>query len=221
MVQSGSPPPGGYPPQGYPPQGGGYPQPGGGYPPQGGYPQPGGYPPQGGYGGPGYGYPAPPQRSAIPKVIGILLIIFAGIGLLGAFIGLATGGGGMFNQANEMNRQFYAETAQYTRITNMLALPIALLELFAGIWAVRYKRAAPLLCTTYAVVSMINQLIGMALLFAYILPAMQKTLPHMMRAQMRGVMIAAAVISALIGFAWFLVVIILMNRPAAKEACVN
>lgn len=206
-------PPQGYPPQGYPPQG---------YPPQG-YP-PQGYPPQG---NPGYpGYPSPygygaPRRSAIPKVMGILMIIFGGLGILSALVGLATGGGfGMPSGPGAMDK-LREELTAYTQVTNGISLPLAIFHLVAGVWAVLYKRAAPLLATTYATLAMLNQVLAAFLLFSWYLPAMERLLPSSMAGPMRMGMMVGFVFGLIIGLTWPVLVLILMRRPAAMEACVN
>lgn len=228
MANAGYPPGGGIPPQGYPPQGQAPPGygPAQGYPPQG-YPPPGypppGYPPPGypppGYPSPGYGAYGAPRRSAIPKVMGILMIIFASLGILGALIGLATGGGFGLPSGGGFGQRMQEELSQYTRVTNGIALPVAFLHLLAGIWAVRYRRSAPLLATSYAVVTILNQILTAFLLFSWYLPALERALPMRFFEQMRAAMMVGFVFGLLIGLTWPLLVLILMNRPAAKEAC--
>ena len=208
-------PPQGYPPQGYPPQG--YPPQG--YPPQG-YPQQGypqqGYPQQG-YPG-GYPYGAP-RRSAIPKVIGILMIIFSSLGILLALVGLATGGGFGMPSGTGFESRMREELTSYTQVTNGIALPIAILQLLAGIWAVGYRRRAPLLATTYSVVTMLNQILSAFLLFSWYLPALEQALPARFYEQMQAAMIVGFIFGLLIGLTWPILVLVLMNRPSAKNAC--
>jgi hypothetical protein len=152
--------------------------------------------------------------------MGILMIIFGSLALLGALIGISTGGG-LMTPGSEMTRRFQEETMSFGRITNLMSLPVAVLQLVAGIWAVRYKRGAPMLATTYAVLSILIQIISLVLLWTYLLPAMEKVLPPGMAEKMRSMMIVGIVFGAVIGMVWQILVLILMNRPSARAACVN
>ncbi len=153
--------------------------------------------------------------------MGILMIIFGSLALLGALIGVATGGSGMMTGPDESFRRFQEEVGSYGRITNLISLPVAVLQLVAGIWAVRYKRGAPTLASTYAVLSILIQIVSLILLWAYVLPAMEEVLPPEMAERMRGLMTVGTVFGAVIGMVWQVLVLILMNRPSAKAACVN
>ncbi|MFH2005180.1 MAG: hypothetical protein ABI333_01205 [bacterium] len=214
----------GYPPQGYPPQG----QPPQSYPPQGyppqGYP-PQGYPPQGyppqGYPPPGYppGY-GMPLRSAIPKVMGILMIIFGSLGLLSALINLASGGGGLGMQSREVARAFQ-EMKQFQMIANLIGLPMAVLQLMAGIWAVKYKRHAQLLSNTYAGLSIAQVIGSLILVYSWLMPVLERELPGHAGENVKAMITLVFVIGGVIGMVWPVLILILMNRPNAKVACVN
>ncbi len=205
-----------------------YPPQGGGMPPQGGGGGPLGNAPQGPYAGgsylppptemPGYGYGAPPpaKRSAIPKVIGILMIIFAGLGLLGTLIGLAGGtsmphatGTGRFEDAFNTLRS-------YQTITGVIGLFIGIFHLVGGIQCVRYARNAPMLAKLYGIGAILVIIVEMSLMYAWLMPMFEGA-PAGFR-EFFGVFMF---FGAIIGCAWPVVILSLMTRPSAKAACVN
>jgi hypothetical protein len=71
------------------------------------------------------------------------------------------------------------------------------------------------------VLSILIQIVSLILLWAYVLPAMEEVLPPEMAERMRGLMTVGTVFGAVIGMVWQVLVLILMNRPSAKAACVN
>jgi len=209
-------PPGGYPPQqgGYPPQQGGYPPQQGGYPPQqGGYPpQQGGYPPQqGGY---------PPQQggmmkpSGTPKVMGILMIVFASLGLIGSLYGLAVGPKG------ELPGEFLKTVRNYGLIVDGLGLVLSVLHLVTGIFSVGYRAKAPLLSNVYGIAALVWGLLRVVLYYVMVAPAFKDLAGSVGEAagSMAGGMI---VVFAVIAAIWPILVLILMNGSKAKEACVK
>lgn len=144
------PPPGSPPPPGYPP---GYP-PGHGYPPQQGYPQ--GYPP--GYAPYGYA-PMPPQRSGIPRVLGVLAIIFSCFGLLGSAIWAF----GPLSDIKEYGASDLDPIKTWLYVWMLLSAGVFVLHLIAGIYAVQYKLTGLKLMTIYAVAALALILIDVVL----------------------------------------------------------
>ncbi|MBA2544479.1 MAG: hypothetical protein H0V17_32855 [Deltaproteobacteria bacterium] len=160
-------------------------------------------------------YPNQPQRSAIPKVIGILMIIFASLGLLGSLIGLAGGGG---NQELFRGIPEYKTWRTIELLLNVIGLAYGALHLYAGVRCVGYKANAPALAKTYAIVAMGVVLVNAILVFAWIKPLMDKALGEF--GSGAGTMFGGIMIFAtLLGLAWPTIVLILMTRPAAKAAC--
>ncbi len=204
-------PPGGYPPQ----QGGGYPpQQDGGYPPQqgGGYPpQQGGYPPQAGGGYPG-GVETP---SGTPKVMGILMIIFASLGLIASLYGLVSGPKG-----DELPGDFLDAVKSYGLIVDGSGLLLSVLHLVAGIFALGYKAKAPLLATVYGIAALAWGLIRIVLYYVIVAPAAKDlagAVGEAAGALAGGMLIVGAVIMAI----WPILVLILMNTAKAKAVCVK
>lgn len=169
----------------------------------------------------------PPRRSAIPKVIGILMIIFGGLGLLGGLVGLVSssalsgmsefgrhssyyGGSSSFDNDFSILNTY----ATFSKVTTVLGLLIAGLELFAGIALVGYKQKGLTMAKTYAIVNMVTSVLTMILVFAWLKPALSHT-------GMGGIIGAGMLAGTFLALAWPTVVLVLTSRPAAKDACTN
>ncbi len=223
-------PPGGYPPGGYPPggQGAGYQHPQGpgavqgapqqGYPYQQGAGGGAGYAPYGA--GPGYGVP---RRSSIPKVMGILMLVFGGIGLLSGLSGLISGGAGMGMGSSHSPIPMAAmeKLRDFQRLGSFVGLPLALLQCLAGLWAIRYKRAARLLSSAYAVLAMLWVVVSIAMMYSWLLPTMKRLVPSSSIGQLEAFVGFTMVVAAVIGMVWPALILILMNRRSVREACIN
>lgn len=176
-------------------------------------------PPQPGYGQPPYGHPymvmqpMMPQRSGIPKVMGILMIIFASLGMLGSLAMLAANpldkipGGGLVPGFDNLKTVI--------TILSVLGLGVGVLHLIAGIACVGYKRSGPGLALGYAIIRIVAAVIEVALVYAWMKPALE-VVPHM-KDEIIGQMIG----SSLVAIVWPVLVLILLTRPNAKAACVN
>src|SRR6185295_4728381 len=124
------------------------------------------YPPQP-YGQPYPGHYYAPQitrRSAIPKVMGILMIIFASLGLIGSLMGLVSNAGGRdaFAMVPALKTWSTIEL-----LFSLFGLGIGFLHLIAGAKAVAYKSAAPRLAVTYAIVAMVSTITHSILFYAW------------------------------------------------------
>lgn len=177
-----------------------------GYPPYPGYP---GYPPR----------PPPPaaiaqylaRRSSIPRVVGILAIIFASIGLCSAVLWV-------FGPLDDLSR--WNTTHQWSAVRSWLlvwgglSVVVFVLHLVAGIFAVMYRPSAPRLVTWYAIAALLLAALD-ALLVATLAPSSG---PHHM-ALWDSVSLPHLIHSALAA-PWPIVAGLLMNTTGAKRACV-
>ena len=209
------PPPGGNPPPGGQPSQEGYPQQPG-YPQQQGPYGQSGYPPYGG--GPGYGAPV---VSSIPKIMGILMLVFGGIGLLSALVGVLSGGAGFGMPQQGIPADAMLKLREFQRLGNFVGLPLAFLQGFAGLWALRYKRHAQLLSNIYAAIAMVWVVVSIVLLYSWLLPAIEKMLPSGHGQEVKTIVGVVMVVSAFFGMIWPTLILILMNRKSARAACVN
>ena len=150
-------------------------------------------------------------RSGIPKVVGILMIIFASLGLLFGLIGLAgnSGTGAMDGVAA------WKTFRNMSLIFGIIGLGISVLHLVAGIQSIRYKANAPKLAVAYGALNIVSQITFAVLFYAWLKPALDKV-PG--ASELIGGML---VISLIIGVTWPIIVLALMTRPGAKAACTN
>lgn len=152
-----------------------------------------------------------PQRSGIPKVMGILMIIFASLGLLFGLIGLA----GSSLSATGLSGDLESAVKTYNTIAlvfGVLGLGVSALHLVAGINALKYKAGAPKLALMYGGLAIVVQVLYGALVFAWLKPKLGEA----------GSLLGAGVLlGVVIGSIWPILVLSLMSRPAAKVACTN
>jgi hypothetical protein len=149
------------------------------------------------------------RRSPIPKVIGILLIVFGSLGLLGGLIGLVGD--------NDMKHLLEGDRLKtFTTITTVftvIGLGVSFLQLMTGMSCVRYKSGAPGLAVIYGIITMVFQLANIVVVFTYLKP-MLDGIPG--AGAMFGIIL---IFTTIITMAWPIVVLALMTRPAAKAAC--
>ncbi len=173
------------------------------------------------------GYPNPPQygqyqapRSPIPKVIGILMIIFGAIGLLGGLIGLA---GGLGNDALLRDIPEYKTLKSISTVTSLLGLAQGAFQLYVGIRCVGYKPNAPSLAKVYAILGMLIVVVNIVITMVIVTPMMEKAFGGL-GGGMKGMGSAIGgltMVFSLLGFAWPIVILALMSKQTAKTACVD
>lgn len=176
-------------------------------------------PMQPGYGPPGQPYmvmaPMQQARSGIPKVVGILMIVFGSIMLL---LGLA----GLAGDQDKDSQILFAGVKEWetylmmSKVFGVVGLLVSAFHLYVGIRAVGYKRNAPTLAVTYGIASIGSTLLNLILVFAWIKPALDKIAPGASSAVGAGL-----AVGGMLAIAWPVIVLALMTRPAAKASCVN
>jgi hypothetical protein len=141
--------------------------------------------------------------------MGILMIVFASLGLLFTLIGLGSGN-------DDAMRQFGGEfetMATFQKVSGILGLGLGVLHLVAGIRSVGYKSNGPKLAITYAIISIVYGVVSLILVYAWMMPKLPE--------ELKGAFSIGFVIGGMIGMAWPIIVWALMSRPAAKAACTN
>ena len=159
------------------------------------------------------------MRSKIPKVVGILMIIFASIGLLSGLLNLAgNSGDAVLKKIPEWDT-----FRTITLITGVIGLAISALHLYGGIRAVGYKANAPKLAVTYGTVNIAVTLVNTGIVMFWLKPAIEKALKELGAdvGLFSAVVGIGAIGGAILVIAWCVVVLALMTRPAAKAACTN
>jgi hypothetical protein len=162
------------------------------------------------------GAPRPPQRSAIPKVVGILAIVFACFGALFALVI-------HFGPLSDLNR--WGVSRQAPALVNWMWGSLALsagvfaLHMIGGITALMYRPVAPRLVTAYAILAILLA-ISDIVLSTMLVPANLRfdTYSYLSVAQVKESMMVRAVIEGLC-IPWPVVALALMNTRGAKHAC--
>jgi hypothetical protein len=169
------------------------------YPPPYGQPS---YPPQ------AYPYPQPPRRTATPRVVGIIGVVFAWIGL---------GSSAVFTFGPLSDIQRWSHGDDLGAVTNWLYAWMALsavvfgLHFVGSLLAIMYKQVGPKLLTSYAV-SAIALLVTDLVMVHTLVPK------HFDHDVYGSVAISHTVFSA-IAFPWPVVVLALINSRRSREAC--
>jgi hypothetical protein len=153
-------------------------------------------------------------RSSIPKVVGILMIVFSSLGLLFTLLALASAGGGKDYQGMQDLPAFKTLNTMQL-VFNALGVGIGILHLVAGISAVRYKASAPKLAMSYAVLNIVTTIAYLVMVFAWLKPALEKAGFPEAGSVVGGVLLVSGVLSV----TWPVIVLVLMSRPSARAAC--
>jgi hypothetical protein len=149
--------------------------------------------------------------------MGILMIIFASLGLLFGLIGLAGSG---INKAAAEGIPALKTWMTLSMVFGVVGLGVSALHLFTGVRAVGYKSNAPKLAVMYAAINMGLSLLQLILIFAWLKPAIAKVGGIGAEAAASAVG-GIAVFFTILALIWPTLVLILMTRPGAKQSCVN
>lgn len=168
------------------------------YPPP--YPPPQGYPLAG-------RYQPPPSRSAIPRVVGILAIVFAPIGLLMS-LAMTFGPKDDFRWM-EISQGDLGFFGTWIDLYLVLAVGLFVLHLVGGILAVAYKKSAPPILTAYAIAAIALVVIDIAV-------SMSVSVPDRW---MYEELFFPRLFIGLVALPWPIIAVILMNVGKAKQAC--
>lgn len=154
-----------------------------------------------------------PVRSAIPRVIGILMIIFGSLGALAGLISLLRNES--YDNVAGLGARFKALKQFHTldNVSSIVGILLGVYELVAGGRAAQFRGSAPRMATWFAIANIVTTVLFLVLIYAWLLPAM-RGIPG--GAALVGV---GATFGGIISVAWSIVVLALMTRPAAKAAC--
>lgn len=172
------------------------------------------------------------------KVFGILHVVFAALGLLGAvWVVFENVVGNPFEnlmpQTPEMAAQAKAQEAMeqgmmpMTVISTILTVIVGLLMLKAGILLLKKRRDGLLWSNRYAWSSLAVKFVNLILTFIYVIPAMKEmaSMPGPTSAMPPGMMESIMIGSVLVGLAipavYPILTLVLLNRPKTKEWFAN
>jgi hypothetical protein len=159
-------------------------------------------------------YQQAPRRSGIPKVIGILMIILGSLGMIATLASFAIDNDLNDPSVKEALGGKVATIQLVDKAEKISYLIIGILHIAGGIMAVMYKRAAPAVAITYAVLKILTVVIAFTLVIIWVVPVLDKA-PSAIKAGFIG----GLVFGGVLGIAWPVVVWALMSRPAARAAC--
>lgn len=158
-------------------------------------------------------------QSRIPKVMGILMLVFGSLGLLSSIIALGSGG-----MRGELIARFpdLKSWNTVTLLLNSVGLAVSVMHLYVGVRALNYKWNAPRLAVVYAISSLSLTALNLILLLAWGKPLVERAI----RAEPGGDLAVTLfgpllVIGVAINVVWCALVILLMTRPAARATCTN
>ncbi len=149
-------------------------------------------------------------RSPIPKVIGIMMIIFGALGFFSGGFGLIGAGSSI---------EFAGAMATFNKASkgfDLLTVALSALQFFAGIKCLGYKDNGPKLAMTYGIAKIVTTVTWAALVFLWLKPMLSRF------GGATGAMIGVGMMFGIvINLAWAIVVLALMTRPSTKQACTN
>jgi hypothetical protein len=150
-----------------------------------------------------------PRRSSIPRVIGILAIVFAGLGILGSLA--ITLGVDEDMRKYGGTREAFGEFGTWTAVYLWLAAVLFAVHLTAGIQSVRYAASAPLWMTIYGALAIALVVLDIAVSVA--------TFPHLASQQIWEDLVYPRIGLAVLALPWPIVALVMMNQRSARLAC--
>lgn len=142
-------------------------------------------------------------KSAIPKVVGILMIVFASLGLLWSGVTILQA----MAAASAVGRG-----GGVAIVFMIIDLCVGMLHLTAGLRAVSYKQSAPGLAMAYGWIKIIMTIATLMIMYG---------LMGRVGGGEGGMMAGIFLLVAIVLLAWPIVVLALMSRPQARASCVN
>jgi hypothetical protein len=150
-----------------------------------------------------------PTRSAMPMVLGIIAIVFAGFGLMGT--GVLVLGPDEDMTKHQVTYEALGSYGTWVTVSALLSLGVFALHLTAGIFALRYSRRAPNLLTAYGVVALAFAILDIALAVALS--------PFDVSSLRFGDIIGPRIGLDVLAVPWPIVVLVLANLRRTREAC--
>jgi hypothetical protein len=151
---------------------------------------------------------APIERSKIPKVVGILAIIFSSLGLITATIPL-----GLQDDLRH-HHLTWTDLGSYTTwmmVWVVLGLAVSGVHLAGGIAALRYRRSGPTMLTLYA--------IGALVLIALDVGVSIKSFPLPSSSRAFDDLVVPRLGLDFLALPWPIVVLSLINGRNARQSC--
>ncbi len=151
-------------------------------------------------------YPVPaPRRSALPKVVGIIALVFACVGLAGSLLFTI----GPLHDLHRHDDEALGFAITWAYLWLAISFVIFLLHLVGGILAILHRTIGLRLLTAYAVAALMLIVLDMVILYGF-MPSgywvkTSLTFPR--------------TVYALLAAPWPIVVVVLVNLQRSKQAC--
>ena len=151
------------------------------------------------------------MRSGVPRVVGILAIVFSGIGLIATAIWT-------FGPLDDVSRwdhaHLWASARVWLIVWGGLSAGVFALHLVAGILAVRYRPSAPRAVTVYAIAAILLAVADLVLVC--VLAPDGGAHHHAIHYSVTDMHIAHAILA----LPWPILALILIHLPASRRSCV-
>lgn len=172
------------------------------------------------------------------KVFGVLHVVFAGLGLLGAIWGLYVAiAGNPFTSFGPstpaMQAQAQAEAAMQKTLlpltlgSTALTLVITALMFTAGILLLKKRKSGLKWSNRYAWTSLVGKVINAVMIFAFVFPATKEMTEQMTKGSplptgvMEAIMLGSMVVGVVISSIYPILTLVLLNRPNVKTWFAN
>lgn len=136
-------------------------------------------------------------------VMGVLMIVFASIGLVVTVVNL-------YAATRDHMVAMFPTVAKLTIMLGILEAIVSIMQLGAGIACVRYRRSGPERAISYGIARIVLTLGNIVATIMLLKPELGRAHPAFS---------ALYTISAAIAIIWAIAVIALMSRPSAKSSC--
>ncbi len=176
------------------------------------------------------------EMPPVVKVLAILHLVFAGLGILSAVWGLFIALVGnpflkLMPSTPQMSAHLDAQVAMQEKIlpltltTSIFSLLVAIPMITAGVKMLKKHKDGLKWSNIYAISSLVAKVVGMVLSATILIPAMREMsrsvmtgpgIPSGAETMMSSLMVASAIGGALISCAYPLLTLILLNRAAPK-----
>ncbi|MFH2009870.1 MAG: hypothetical protein ABI333_24965 [bacterium] len=152
-----------------------------------------------------------PSTTMIPRVLGIAMIVFAGLGIAFTAASLTKLGTLAGIQVSAVH---VGPLRTFQLVSAVTGLVVDGLELSAGVFAVTYRQWAPRLSAVYCAAALLRVAALVMLYFGTVAPIVKTLGSELARGYGFGVVFRHCIL-----LAWIVLVIALMQRKNVRQAC--
>ena len=152
--------------------------------------------------------------SAVPRVLGLLMVVLAFVGLMQSLGGLVAGAGADF-EAFLLLGDRVGRWRAFGFWSNLTGLFVGGVHLVAGVWAVRGMRRAPLMASVYAGVAIVRVTFVVVIYYQTTAPVLRP----FGKTELFGGHEVGVLIHVVLLLGWAALVVLLMNLGGSRRAC--